>query len=174
MCDAFPHYTRPDIAAYGRMTQPMRQYWLFKSEPHVYGFERLRREGRTEWSGVRNYQARNFMRSMCAGDMGFFYHSSTTVPGIAGICTVTREAYPDFTAQNPKSEYYDPKATQENPIWMMVDVAYERDLPRFIPLTELREMPLLRDMRLLARGSRLSVQPVTQTEWKIILRMAQT
>ena len=115
-----------------------------KSEPDAYDFARLRTEGRTEWSGVRNYQARNFMRAMHIDDLGFFYHSSTATPGIAGICRVVREAYPDFTAQDPRSAYYDPKASPDNPIWMMTDVAYERDLPRFIPLSELREMPALR------------------------------
>jgi predicted RNA-binding protein with PUA-like domain len=114
------------------------------------------------------------MQAMRVGDLGFFYHSSTAVPGIAGICKVAREAYPDFTAQDPGSEYYDPKASREKPIWMMADVVHERDLPRFIPLAELREMPQLQEMRLLARGSRLSVQPVTQAEWKAIIRMTET
>ena len=135
----------------------MANYWLLKSEPHVYGFERLRRERRTEWNGVRNYQARNFMMEMRVGDLGFFYHSSTAVPGIAGICRVVREAYPDFTARDEESEYYDPKATRQKPIWMMVDVAYELDLPRAIPLAELRAIPDLAEMTLLRRRSRLSV-----------------
>jgi predicted RNA-binding protein with PUA-like domain len=151
----------------------MKQYWLLKSEPEAYDFPRLRREGRTEWSGVRNYQARNFLRTMRMGDLGFFYHSGTSMPGIAGICRVVREAYPDFTAQDPSSEYYDPRACQENPIWMMTDVAYEADLPRFIPLAELREIPGLHEMRLLSRGSRLSIQPVTRAEWEAIIRMAR-
>ena len=151
----------------------MQQYWLLKSEPDAYDFARLRREGRTEWSGVRNYQARNFMRMMRMDDLGFFYHSSTAVPGIAGVCRVVREAYPDFTAQDPSSEYYDPRAGEENPIWMMIDAAYEADLPRFVPLAELREMPPLREMRLLSRGSRLSVQPVTQAELDAIIRTAR-
>ncbi len=149
------------------------QYWLFKSEPDVYGFERLRTEGRTEWSGVRNYQARNFMQAMRTGDLGFFYHSSTTVPGIAGICRVTREAYPDFTARDPESPYYDPRATEKKPMWMMVDVAYERDLPCLLPLAALRAEPELSEMLLLRRGSRLSVQPVDAREWEIILRLAE-
>jgi predicted RNA-binding protein with PUA-like domain len=149
-------------------------FWLFKSEPQTYGFDRLREQGRTEWSGVRNYQARNNMLEMRTGDLGFFYHSSTAVPGIAGICKVVREAYPDFTAWEKSSEYYDPKSTPRKPIWMMVDVAFERELPRFVTLAELRENAWLDGMVLLKRGSRLSVQPVTAPEWELILRLAQT
>jgi predicted RNA-binding protein with PUA-like domain len=151
----------------------MLNYWLFKSEPETFGFDRLRREGRTEWSGVRNYQARNNMQAMRDGDLGFFYHSSTAVPGIAGICKVVREAYPDFTAWDKSSEYYDPKSPGRKPIWMMVDVAFERDLPRFVTLAELRTNAWLDGMVLLKRGSRLSVQPVTAAEWELILRLAE-
>ncbi|HTV75317.1 MAG TPA: EVE domain-containing protein [Candidatus Acidoferrales bacterium] len=149
------------------------RYWLFKSEPQTYGFDRLREQGRTEWSGVRNYQARNNMLEMRTGDLGFFYHSSTAVPGIAGICKVVREAYPDFTAWDKAGEYYDPKSTERKPIWMMVDVAFERDLPRFVTLAELRANAWLDGMVLLKRGSRLSVQPVTAAEWELIERLAQ-
>jgi predicted RNA-binding protein with PUA-like domain len=148
-------------------------HWLFKSEPQTYGFDRLREQGRTEWSGVRNYQARNNMLSMRLGDLGFFYHSSTAVPGIAGICKVVREAYPDFTAWDKSSEYYDPKSPDRKPIWMMVDVAFERDLPRFVTLAELRANAWLDGMALLKRGSRLSVQPVTAAEWELIERIAR-
>ena len=152
----------------------MSNYWLFKSEPDAYGFDRLEREKRTEWSGVRNYQARNLMKEMKLGDLGFFYHSSTKVPGIVGIVRVTREAYPDFTARDPKSDYYDPKATEANPIWEMVDVAFERALPRFVSLTELRANPKLAPtMVLLRKGSRLSVQPVSKRDWGIVLAMAE-
>jgi predicted RNA-binding protein with PUA-like domain len=148
-----------------------KKYWLFKSEPSTYEFERLRREGRTEWSGVRNYQARNFMQMMRVGDLGFFYHSNIKVPGIVGTCKVVRTAYPDLTAQDPSSAYHDPRATREKPIWMMVDVAYAYTLPRLISLAELRTTPQLDDMALLAR-SRLSVQPVTRKQWEIILRIS--
>ena len=152
----------------------MPAYWLFKSEPDTFGFDRLEREGRTEWSGVRNYQARNFMRAMRPGDLGFFYHSSTKEPGIVGIARVTRAAYPDFTARDPKSEYFDPKATDEKPIWEMVDVAFERYLPRYVKLAELREnAALARSMVLLRKGSRLSINPVTTREWGIVLRIAE-
>lgn len=147
-------------------------HWLFKSEPDVYGIDRLKREKRTEWSGVRNYQARNFMMSMALGDLGFFYHSSTKPPGVAGICAVIRVAYPDFTALDPKSDYYDPKATPEKPIWQMVDVGHVRTFKQLITLDDLRTQKALAEMTLLARGSRLSVQPVTLKQWNAILALA--
>ena len=148
-------------------------HWLFKSEPESYGFDRLEREGRTEWSGVRNYQARNYMLEMRLGDLGFFYHSSTKEPGIAGIVRVVREAYPDFTARERKGPYFDPKASDANPIWQMVDVAFERRLARYVTLAEMRANPALAaTMVLLKRGSRLSVQPVHPREWKIVLALA--
>ncbi len=152
----------------------MPNYWLLKSEPDSYGFDRLEREGRTEWSGVRSFQARNFMKAMHVGDLGFFYHSSTKEPGIAGIVRVVREAYPDFTARDPASDYYDPKATAEKPIWEMVDVAFERRLARYVTLAELRaNADLAPTMVLLRRGTRLSVQPVASREWGIVLRLAE-
>jgi predicted RNA-binding protein with PUA-like domain len=152
-----------------------RRYWLFKSEPDTYGYDRLEREGRTEWSGVRNFQARNLMKTMRAGELGFFYHSSTKVPGIAGIVRVAREAYPDFTARDRASDYFDPRATEANPIWEMVDVVPERRLPRFVTLAELRaDAALAPTMVLLRRGSRLSVQPVHIREWEHILTLAET
>lgn len=148
------------------------RHWLFKTEPETFGWERLRAEGRTEWSGVRSYQARNNMMEMKVGDLGFFYHSSTKIPGIAGIVRVIREAYPDFTARSSSSGYFDPKSTEKNPIWQMVDVAYEREMPRFVSLAELRATPELAYMVLLRKGSRLSVQPVTSDEWDAILALA--
>lgn len=148
------------------------QYWLFKSEPDAYGIERLEREKRTEWSGVRNFQARNNMVAMRLGDRGFFYHSSTKPPGIVGLCEVVREAYPDFTQFDPKSDYYDPKADPERPTWKMVDVAFVQKFDRIITLDELRAMPKLAGMTLLGRG-RLSVQPVEERYWKIINALAE-
>ena len=151
----------------------MPRHWLFKTEPETYSWERLRREGRTEWSGVRSFQARNNMIEMRVGDLGFFYHSSTKVPGIAGIVRVVKEAYPDFTARQRGGDYFDPRASDKNPIWQMVDVAYEREMPRFVSLAELRAAPELTYMVLLRKGSRLSVQPVTADQWETILRRAQ-
>ncbi len=150
-------------------------YWLFKSEPESFGFDRLEREKRTEWSGVRNFQARNFMMEMKLGDEGFFYHSNTKEPGIAGIVRVVREAYPDFTARDRESDYFDPRATEAKPIWEMVDVAFVRPLERFVSLAELRaNAELAPTMVLLRRGSRLSVQPVHVREWKIVLELAKS
>jgi len=149
-------------------------YWLFKSEPETFGFDRLEREKRTEWSGVRNYQARNNMLAMKLGDLGFFYHSSTKDVGIVGIVKVVREAYPDFTARDKRSGYYDPKSTEANPIWQMVDVEFVRRLPRFVSLSELRaNLALASTMVLLKKGSRLSVQPVHVREWELILKLAE-
>jgi predicted RNA-binding protein with PUA-like domain len=152
----------------------MLNHWLFKTEPDSYGIDRLEREGRTEWSGVRNFQARNLMKSMKLGDLGFFYHSSTKIPGVVGVVRVVREAYPDHTARDPSSPYFDPKATVDHPIWEMVDVAFESRLPRLVTLAEMRATPdLAATMVLLRRGSRLSVQPVHPREWEIVMRMSR-
>ena len=149
-------------------------YWLFKSEPESFSFKQLQRDKTTEWSGVRNYQARNFMDAMKRGDLGFFYHSSTKEPGIVGTCRVVREAHPDFTAVDRKSEYYEPRAERgENP-WRMVEVAFEEAFPRIITLAELRTRKELEGMTLLARGSRLSVQPVTAQQWRAIVKLSRT
>lgn len=148
-------------------------YWLMKSEPDVFSIDDLKsRPKRTEhWDGVRNFQARNFMREMRKGDEAFFYHSSCAEPGVAGIIEIAREAYPDFTSWDPKSAYYDPRSTPEKPYWYMVDVRHVRKLKQVIPLTALRANPTLKNMRLLARGNRLSIMPVTASEWKAILKM---
>ena len=123
---------------------------------------------------MRNYQARNFMKAMQLDDLGFFYHSSTKEPGIAGIVRVVKTAYPDFTARERGGDYFDPRATLENPIWEMVDVAFERRLPRYVTLAELRAEPkIAATMVLLRKGSRLSVQPVHKREWDIILKIAE-
>jgi predicted RNA-binding protein with PUA-like domain len=148
------------------------RHWLFKSEPDSFGWDKLRELGRTEWSGVRSFQARNNMLEMRVSDLGFFYHSSTKIPGIAGVVRVVRTAYPDFTARDRKSGYFDIRSTDANPIWQMVDVAFEREMPRFVPLAELRTRPELAYMELLRKGSRLSVQPVTADEWRAILALA--
>jgi predicted RNA-binding protein with PUA-like domain len=149
-------------------------YWLFKSEPSVFSFADLKAAGRTDWNGVRNYQARNLMISMQLGDQGFFYHSNAEVIGIVGIVEVVRTAYPDHSALDPTSRYFDPKATPANPIWQMVDVAFHSEFPRTVTLTELKATPSLEEMPLLRRGQRLSVQPVNPQEWQIICELAHT
>ncbi len=149
-------------------------YWLMKSEPDVYGIDDLAAEpGQTDhWDGVRNYQVRNMMRDqMREGDLAFFYHSNTKVPGIAGIMEIVREGYPDHTALDPDSKYYDPKSDPDNPRWYMVDVRFKRKLDRVIPLTELKANPALADMPLVKRGNRLSIMPVSEAEWQAILDM---
>ena len=148
------------------------QYWLMKSEPDVYGFDDLRKEKTDHWDGIRNYQARNFMRDqMKKGDLVFFYHSNCEEPGIAGIMKIQKEAYPDFTAFDPKQKYYDPKGDVSNPRWYMVDVQYVRRLKRFISLQELKQHKPLQNMRLLQRGNRLSILPIQKKEWDYILKL---
>lgn len=147
------------------------QYWLFKSEPHAYGFDRLQAEGTTPWTGVRNWQARGNMRAMDVGDLGFFYHSSIAQPCAVGIVKVVKAAYPDFTQFDPSSEYYDGTSRPERPKWYMVDVEYVEPLAHPVTLAQMRADPRLEGMVLLRRG-RLSVQPVTEREWKIVLELA--
>lgn len=134
------------------------RYWLFKSEPHAYGFEQLRADRVSPWSGVRNYQARNTMREMRVGDLGFFYHSSIKEPAAVGIVRVVREAYPDHTSERGG--------------WEMVDVEYVEPLPRPVTIGEMRAEPRLAGMQLLRKGSRLSVQPVMPHEWAIVLELS--
>ncbi len=148
-------------------------YWLFKSEPHAYSFEQLKAEGTTPWTGVRNWQARGNMKAMAVGDLGFFYHSSIAQPCAVGICKVVKAAYPDFTQFDESSEYYDPTSRRERPKWYMVDVEYVEPLMRPVTLAEMRAEPRLEGMVLLRRG-RLSVQPVTEREWEIVLELSRT
>lgn len=148
------------------------QYWLFKSEPDTYGIDRLERDGVTEWSGVRNFRARNHMKAMNVGDRGFFYHSSTKPPGIAGICEVAAAAHPDSSQFDPQSDYYDAGSRPERPKWWCVDVKFVSVLPRFVTLAELRAMDGLDGMPLLRRGQRLSVLPVSAAHWRRILAAA--
>jgi predicted RNA-binding protein with PUA-like domain len=151
----------------------MPNYWLFKSEPHAYGFDRLREDGVTPWSGVRNFKARNMMIAMGIGDLGLFYHSSIKQPCAVGICRVVKTAYPDFTQFDDKSEYYDPTSRHERPKWKMVDVEYVEPLPHPVTLARMRAEPRLEGMSLLKRGNRLSVQPVTPREWEIVTELAR-
>jgi len=148
------------------------RHWLLKTEPDSFSIDDLERVGREEWSGVRSFQARNLMREMRKGDLAFFYHSSTKVPGIAGICEVVAPAHPDSTQFDPASEYYDERSSREDPTWWCVDVGFVRKLPRFVALEELRTIPALAFMPLLRKGQRLSVQPVSPQEWKRILKLA--
>jgi predicted RNA-binding protein with PUA-like domain len=147
------------------------RYWLMKSEPSEYSIDDLARDGTVAWFGVRNYQARNFMRDqMKPGDLAFFYHSSCAEPGIAGICEVSKAAYPDATQFDPTSKYYDPKATPEKPRWFNVEVRFVRKT-RLVPLSELRAHQELAHMRILARGNRLSITPVDPREWAFIEKL---
>ena len=149
-----------------------RQYWLMKSEPYVYSIDDLQRDGTTYWDGVRNYSARNLMRDkMRIGDRVLFYHSNAKPPGVAGVAEVVRESYPDHTQFDPASKYHDPKATDENPRWFMVDIGFVEKFPREVGLPEIRATSELAEMVLVNR-SRLSVQPVAEAEYEHILGMA--
>lgn len=150
-----------------------RRYWLLKSEPGTYSISDLERDGSTCWEGVRNYQARNFMREMKVGDRALFHHSSANPPGIAGLAEIVREAYPDHYAWDERSDYYDPRSTEEEPVWFMVDVGFVERFEKILPLPELRNDPALEGMELLRRGSRLSVQPVSKEHFEHILRLAR-
>lgn len=146
------------------------RYWLMKSEPDVFSIDDLNRVGTEHWDGVRNYQVRNMLRDdFRKGDLAFFYHSSCKIPGIAGIMTVARGGYPDFTALDPNSKYYDPQSSADNPRWYMVDVKFKRKLKNIIPLETLKSDPGLQDMPLVKRGNRLSIIPLTVMQWHRIL-----
>jgi len=147
-------------------------FWLMKSEPHVYPWEQLIEDGETHWDGVRNYQARNIMRDdMKIGDLVLFYHSNCKPPHVAGVARVCREAYPDFTALDPKSNYFDPKSSPDNPRWMMVDIEALQGLTEVVSLGEMRENAGLEGMPSLQRGQRLSVQPVSSEHFAIVCQM---
>lgn len=148
------------------------RHWLVKSEPGDYSIEDLRRDGTTHWDGVRNYQARNFMRDMQIGDRLLYYHSSAKPPGVIGLAEVVREAYPDHTAWDAESDHFDEKSTPDDPRWFMVDIGFIERFPRLVPLDELREQPELAGMPLLNR-SRLSVQPVSPAEFDLIVDLAR-
>lgn len=151
------------------------RYWLMKSEPSAFSIQDLRkvRNQTTSWDGVRNFQARNFMRTMKKGDRVLFYHSSAEPPAVMGIAEVVTEAYPDDTAFDPKDMHYDPRSTRARPLWDMVDIKLVRVFRSPIPLDRLRQEPGLKRMELLRKGSRLSVQPVRPEEWKIVLELAE-
>jgi predicted RNA-binding protein with PUA-like domain len=151
----------------------MAKCWLMKSEPEVFSIDDLAREGKTSWEGVRNYQARNFMRDdMKVGDHVLYYHSNADPTGVAGLARVARTAYPDPSALDPESDYFDPKASDEDPRWFMVDIAFEERFPRVITLDELRATPGLEKM-LVINKSRLSVQPVTEAEFATVVKLGR-
>ena len=152
------------------------KYWLMKSEPECYSVDDLAAEKNktTCWDGVRNYQARNFMRDdMKKGDKVLFYHSNSKPPGVAGVARIVKESYPDFTAFDPKDKHFDPKSIQESPRWFMVDIKLEKKLKRLVSLDELRKVKSLEGMVLLQKGSRLSVQPVTKKQFETVCQQAE-
>lgn len=152
-----------------------KRYWLMKTEPEVYSIDDLKRDGSTCWDGVRNYQARNFIRDdMQVGDEVLIYHSNAQPPGIAGLATISRAAYPDASAFDPGDDHFDPKSRKETPTWMMVDVKFARRFPRVIGLDELKADPGLAKMLVVQRGQRLSVQPVEAEHFQTILKMAKS
>lgn len=152
----------------------MAKYWLIKSEPDAYSIDDLKKDKKTHWDGVRNYQARNFMRDeMKKGDKVIYYHSRTEPPGAVGICEVVKEGYPDFTAFDPDDKHYDPKSKRNNPTWMMVDVKFVEKFKNIVPLEKIKENPKLKNMKLIQRGNRLSVMPVTKTEFDEIVKMGK-
>lgn len=152
------------------------KYWLVKTEPSTYSIQDLANEPKqtTCWDGVRNYQARNMMRDdMKVGDRVLVYHSNANPPSVAGVARVVREAYPDHTSWDPQDNHYDPKSTAENPRWFMVDIRLEEIFAESLSLDSLREVAALREMELLRKGSRLSVQPVRKKEFDCILKLAK-
>ena len=149
-------------------------YWLFKSEPTTFSIDNLmHRPQKTDyWNGVRNYQVRNMLRDQIKiNDLAFFYHSSCAVPGIIGIIKIVRAGYPDFTAWDKKSDYYDPASTEDNPRWFMVDVCFIKKFDPMITLDKIKQHPVLKHMQVAQRGNRLSITPVNKEEWDIILRL---
>lgn len=148
-------------------------YWLMKSEPDAFGIDDLERVGTEPWDGVRNYQARNFMRDdMKVGDKIFFYHSNCKEPGIVGIAEVASKPYPDPTQFDPDSKYYDPKSDPDEPRWMLVDVKFKRRTRRIISLREIKQhADVLDGLQLIKRGNRLSVMPIDKQHWDYLLGM---
>lgn len=150
------------------------KYWLMKSEPEVFSIDDLKKHKESFWDGVRNYQARNYMmKDMQVGDLVLFYHSNAEPPGIAGLAKVSKKASPDPTQFDKKSEYYDEKSSKENPRWYAVHVSFVEKFKHFISLEEIRSEKAVKDMVLLQKGSRLSVQPVTKKQFEILCHIGQ-
>ena len=151
------------------------QYWLMKSEPHVYSINDLKRDGETHWDGVRNYQARNFMRDqMRVGDKVLYYHSNAKTIGVVGVARVCRESYPDFTAWDPEDKHYDPKSPESDPRWFMVDIAFVEAFSNVVSLKTLKETQELEGMYVTRRGMRLSVQPVEEEHFHRVVEMGRS
>jgi predicted RNA-binding protein with PUA-like domain len=150
-----------------------RSYWLMKSEPEVFSIQALRRDRQTHWEGVRNYQARNHLRSMHVGDLVLFYHSNADPPGVAGIARVSREAYPDDTQFDAKSHYYDPDSPRDDPRWSRVDLEFVEELAEFVALDVLKADASLEGMLVRKRGMRLSVQPVEREHFLRVAKLGK-
>jgi predicted RNA-binding protein with PUA-like domain len=148
-------------------------YWLIKSEPDCYSIDDFKKDKITSWSGVRNYQARNFLKSMERGDVALFYHSSTEPKAVVGIAKVVKSAHPDTTALDKKDDHYDPKSTKENPIWYMVDFGFVEKFKNPVTLSQIKINPKLEGMVLTQQGSRLSIQPVSKEHFELIKKLSQ-
>jgi predicted RNA-binding protein with PUA-like domain len=171
-CTRIPRWTPEQDTRKGRAGR--MRHWLMKSEPDVFGIDDLERVGKEPWDGIRNYQARNFMRDdMKVGDLALFYHSNAKPMGVVGLMRVSRESHPDHTAFDPEQKYFDPKSDPENPRWMMVEVEFVEKFPRVVTLKEMKENPRLEEMLVVRRGQRLSIQPVERHHFEEVLRMAR-
>jgi predicted RNA-binding protein with PUA-like domain len=158
------------------LERPVMSYWLFKSEPDTFGIDDLKARGKKgePWDGVRNYQARNMLRDeVKKGDLIFFYHSNTKVPGLVGIAEVIKDAFPDPTQFDPEAKYYDPKADPDNPRWFCPQVRFKSKLKQTISLEQLKNIAALKDMPLVRKGNRLSVMPVQEDQWNFIMGLAE-
>ena len=151
-----------------------KRYWLMKCEPSAYSIGDLARDGDTSWEGVRNFQARNFMRDdMRVGDAVLFYASNADPSGVSGLATVSKTAYPDHFAWKKRHKYFDARSTKDNPVWFMVDLGFVEQFPATVPLATLKATSGLEDMKVVQKGSRLSVQPATKKEYDIVVRLGR-
>jgi predicted RNA-binding protein with PUA-like domain len=149
------------------------KYWLIKSEADCYSISDLKKDKKTSWSGIRNYQARNFMKDMKLGDLAIFYHSGANPPAAVGIAKVIKVAHPDITAQDKKDEHFDPKSTKENPIWFMVDFQYVETFKNPITLPQIKIDPKFEGIVVAQQGSRLSIQPVSKEHFEYIKKLGK-